>query len=191
MILTGNKIKEEVSTGRIRIVPFSNEKITTNSYDLALGKTVIRYLADVIDPRMETPYEEITIPENGLLLQKGDFLLGHSEETIGSDFYVPIIHGKSGTARMGLFVHVTADLIDIGSHGVTTFQLYATLPVKIFPGMLIAQVSFWKPLGEIKLYNGKYQNSKGPRPSMTYKDFKYGIFKQINPSGNNNQSRRN
>jgi hypothetical protein len=38
----------------------------------------------------------------------------------------PTNSGKSGTARMGLFVHVTADLIDIGSHGVTTFQLYAT-----------------------------------------------------------------
>ena len=72
---------------------------------------------------------------------------------------------------MGLFVHVTADLIDIGSHGVTTFQLYATLPVRIYVDMLIAQVSFWKPLGDIELYKGKYQNSTGPQPSMTYKDF--------------------
>jgi len=178
MILTGKKIIEEVKNNKIDIFPFNENRITTNSYDLSLGDTIIRYKAKVIDPRKKTPYEEIKIPDDGLVLQSGEFVLGHSRERIGSDFYVPLIHGKSGTARMGLFVHVTADLIDIGSHGVTTFQLYATIPVRIYPKMLIAQVSFWVPLGDIVLYKGKYQNSTGPRPSMTYKDFKYDIFRK-------------
>lgn len=178
MILTGQKIIEEVEAGKIEIAPFERAKATTNSYDLALGDTVIRYKPGIIDPRKAPEYEEVRIPEEGLVLQAGDFVLGHSKERIGSDHYVPLIHGKSGTARMGLFVHVTADLIDIGSHGVTTFQLYATLPVRLYPGMLIAQVSFWVPFGDIVLYKGKYQNSKGPQPSMTYKDFKYDIFKK-------------
>lgn len=171
MILTGKKIQEEVKNKKIEIDPFFENRVTTNSYDLSLGNTIIRYTSKVIDPKVEPEYEEITIPEEGLVLNAGDFVLGHSFERIGSDFYVPLIHGKSGTARMGLFVHVTADLIDIGSHGVSTLQLYATLPVRIYKGMLIAQVSFWVPDGEIKLYEGKYQGSKGPRPSMTYKDF--------------------
>lgn len=178
MILTGKKIIEEFKKGKIDISPFDKIRVTTNSYDLSLGNTIIRYKVGVIDPRVEPSYDEITIPEEGLILEAGDFVLGHSEERIGSDFYVPLIHGKSGIARMGLFVHVTADLIDIGSHGVTTFQLYATLPVRIYPKMLIAQVSFWVPLGGIALYKGKYQNSTGPRPSQTYKDFKYDIFKK-------------
>lgn len=178
MILTGKKIIAEVKNEKIEISPFDKKRVTTNTYDLSLGNTIIRYKQGVIDPKSESSYEEITIPEEGLVLNAGDFVLGHSNERIGSDFYVPIIHGKSGTARMGLFVHITADLIDIGSHGVTTFQLYATLPVRIYPGMLIAQVSFWVPLGDIVLYKGKYQNSTGPRPSMTHKDFKYRIFKK-------------
>lgn len=178
MILTGKKIIEEIKNGKIEISPFDEKKITTNSCDLSLGNTIIRYTCDIIDPKHETQYKEIIIPEEGLILQAGDFVLGHSNERLGSDFYVPIIHGKSGTARMGLFVHVTADLIDIGSHGVSTFQLYATLPVKLYPNMPIAQVSFWVPFGDIVLYKGKYQNSKGPRPSMTYKDFKYDIFRK-------------
>lgn len=178
MILTGKKIMAEVKKGKIDIVPFDKCRVTTNSYDLSLGNTIIRYKQDIIDPKCQASYEEITIPEDGLVLNAGDFVLGHSKERIGSDLYVPLIHGKSGTARMGLFVHVTADLIDIGSHGVTTFQLYATLPVRLYPGMLIAQVSFWVPLGDIILYKGKYQNSTGPHPSMTYKDFKYDIFKK-------------
>lgn len=171
MILTGRKILEEVENKKIVITPFSADRVTTNSYDLSLGKTVVYYTGKVIDPKHENAYKEMEIPEEGLLLKRGDFVLGHSKERLGSNFYVPMIHGKSGTARMGLFVHVTADLIDIGSHGETTFQLYATLPVRIYEGMLIAQVSFWKPFGDIELYKGKYQNSTGPKTSMTYKDF--------------------
>ncbi len=178
MILTGKKIIEEFEKNKIDICPFDKKRVTTNSCDLSLGNTIIRYKTSVIDPKRKPLYEEITIPKEGLVLQSGDFVLGHSEERIGSDYYVPIIHGKSGTARMGLFVHITADLIDIGSHGVTTFQLYATIPVRLYPGMLIAQVSFWVPFGDIVLYKGKYQNSIGPQPSKTYKDFKYDIFKK-------------
>jgi dCTP deaminase len=172
MILTGKKIIEEVAKSHIEISPFDKKRVTTNSYDLSLGKTIIRYTSPIIDPKKEAKYKELTIPKKGLFLKKGDFILGHSNERIGSDYYVPIIHGKSGTARMGVFVHVTADIIDLGSHGVTTFQIYATLPVRLYSDMLIAQVSFWVPFGDIILYKGKYQNSTGPRPSLTYKDFK-------------------
>ena len=171
MILTGKKIIKEVRDKKIDIDTFNIKNITTNSYDLSLGNKIIRYKKGILDPKKKAQYEEITIPSNGLIIESGDFLLGHSEERVGSDFYVPIVHGKSGTARMGLFVHVTADLIDIGSHGHITFQLYATLPVRIYPGMLIAQVSFWVPSGEIVLYKGKYQNSKGPQVSQMYKNF--------------------
>jgi len=178
MILTGEKIKEEVANGKIEISPFASDRVTTNSYDLALGDTLIRYTSEILDPREKPEYEELTIPDEGLVLRAGDFVLGHSQERIGSDHYVPLIHGKSGTARMGLFVHVTADLIDIGSHGVSTLQLYATLPVRLHKGMLIAQVSFWRTYGDIVLYEGKYQNSTKPQASMTYKDFKYDQFKK-------------
>lgn len=172
MILTGRKIIEEVKNNKIDIYPFDKKRATTNSYDLSLGNKIIIYKSKTIDPKKKPSYKEIVIPKDGLVLNAGDFVLGHSEERIGSDFYVPIIHGKSGTARMGLFVHVTADLIDIGSHGNTTFQLHATLPVRIYPGMLIAQVSFWVPFGDIILYKGKYQNSIGPQISQMYKNFK-------------------
>lgn len=72
---------------------------------------------------------------------------------------------------MGLFIHVTADLIDIGYHGNTTFQFYATLPVRLYPGMKIAQISFWVPKGEIVFYDGKYQGGKGPQVSKTHLDY--------------------
>lgn len=97
--------------------------------------------------------------------------LGHTREVMGSDHYVPIIRGRSSTARLGLFIHVTADIIDIGSHNQWTLQLHAVQPVKVYPNMLIGQVTFWTILGEISLYRGKYQGAMGPRESEIYKDF--------------------
>ncbi|MGM5487717.1 MAG: dCTP deaminase [Nanobdellota archaeon] len=171
MILTGNEIIKQVNEENIIIKPFDINKITTNTYDLKLGKKYIIYTEEVLDPSRPNKYEIKSIPEDGLLLRPGDFILGHSSEIIGSNKFVPIIHAKSSIARLGLFVHVTADLIDIGSIGNITFQLYATLPVKIYPNMLIGQVSFWVPKGKIKLYKGKYQSSVGPKASEIHKDF--------------------
>ncbi len=171
MILTGLSIKEEFKKDLITIEPYNADHITTNAYDLTLGNKFIRYTCDVIDPAKSNLYMEFEVGSEGLILQQGDFVLGHSKEKIGSDHYVPIIHAKSSVARLGLFVHVTADLIDIGSHGNTTFQLHSTLPVRIYPGMKIGQVTFWKPTGDIFLYNGKYQSSEGPMSSQAYKDF--------------------
>lgn len=101
--------------------------------------------------------------------------MGHTLEVMGSDHYVPIIRARSSVARLGLFVHVTADLIDIGSHNQWTLQLHAVQPVKVFPNMLIGQVTFWEPLGEIELYKGKYQGLMGPQPSQIYHDFEEEI----------------
>lgn len=172
MILTGLEIYNQVKKGIIKITPFCKEQITTNSYDLRLGNKLLRYKSDILDPKIKQEYEILTIPEDGFILPQGSFHLGNTFEKVGSNHFVPILHAKSGTARKGLFVHVTADLIDIGSYGNLTLQLYATLPVKIYPGMTIAQVTFWQPIGNIKLYNGKYQGSDGPRASEIYRDFK-------------------
>ena len=171
MILTGNEIIKQVNEKNIIIKPFDIKKITTNTYDLQLGKEYIIYTEKLLDPSKPNKYKIKTIPEEGLLLNQGDFILGHSSEIIGSNKFVPIIHAKSSIARLGLFVHVTADLIDIGSIGNITFQLYATLPIKIYPNMLIGQVSFWVPKGKINLYKGKYKNSIGPKASEIHKDF--------------------
>lgn len=170
MILTGAEISKQAGLGRIRIEPFQRERCTTNSYDLALGRRLIIYREQVLDPRRRARYDEVEMSDSGFDLAAGDFVLGESAESFGSDHYVPMIHAKSGIARLGLFVHVTADLIDLGFFGQSTLQLHATLPVRIVPGTLIAQATFWVPHGEISLYQGKYQHARGPQISRSYQD---------------------
>lgn len=176
MILTGNEIRRQVDANAIVVTPFNPDFINPNSIDLTLDDTVLRYRDSVIDPRVEAEVIEVKIPEDGLLLEPMSFCLGSSRETVGSTRYVPMVHAKSSTARAGLFVHVTADLIDIGSIGTITFQLFSTLGLWVYPGMRIAQLSFWKPYGEITLYSGKYQGSTGPRKSMIFRDRHWQIL---------------
>lgn len=171
MILTGKEIASEVDKGRIRISPYTPAHITPTSYDLTLGDTVLRYKDAVLDPKHPPQSDNITMPPDGFRLNPGEFVLGHSVEEVGSDFYAGLIHARSGIARLGLFVHVTSDLIHTGSYGQVTFQFYATLPVTLKPGMPVGQITFWQPQGEIELYRGRYHGQQGVRASEIYRDF--------------------
>jgi dCTP deaminase len=171
MILTGKEIEKQVKKGRIQIEPFDKSQINPNSYDFRLGPRVKYYVNEILDPKVRQDVIEEIIPKDGYILYPGRIYLGHTFEVMGSDYYVPIIRGRSSTARLGLFVHVTADMIDIGSHNQWTLQLYPVQPLKIYPYTLIGQVTFWKPYGEKVLYNGKYQGSMGPQESKIYLDF--------------------
>lgn len=170
MILTGKAIAENVAIGKIDIHPFYPEHVNPNSYDVLLGEKLMVYTDSVLDTAKSNAYEEILIPNEGLVLKKNHFYLGHTLNRIGSDHFVPVIHCKSGIARLGLFIHITADLIDIGFHGNLTLQLFPTHDIKVYPGMKIAQVSFWAVQGPIKLYTGKYQDALGPLTSKSFKD---------------------
>lgn len=171
MILTGTEILRQVGLGRIQIDPFSENRLNPNSYNFRLGRTIKTYRAETLDVRIKQEVDVHNLSDEGMILSPGRIYLGHTVETMGSDYYVPIIKGRSSTARLGLFVHVTADLIDIGSHNQWTLQLVAAQPVRIVPGMLIGQVTFWAVLGEVTLYRGKYQGSQGPWESQIYRDF--------------------
>jgi dCTP deaminase len=171
MILTGQKIQEEVFHNKIIIDPFCLNQVNPNSYDFRLGKSLRVYKNYILDPKIENETEVIEIPPEGYVLDPEILYLGHTEELMGSDYYVPIIRGRSSIGRIGLFVHITADLIDIGSINQWTLQLHCVHPLRIYAGMLIGQVTFWKVEGDITLYKGKYKGSRGPMASLIHKDF--------------------
>jgi dCTP deaminase len=171
MILTGPRITKEVKSGSIIIRPFEAQQVNPNSYDFRLGDTLLVYKRKTLDTKRANETKVVKVPEKGLVLRPDKLYLGHTIEVVGSDKYVPILRGKSSTGRVGLFIHITADLIDIGFVGQFTLMLHAVQPVKIYPGMRIGQVTFWRPTGAVSLYKGKYQGSEGPVASQVYKDF--------------------
>jgi dCTP deaminase len=173
MILTGTEICRQVALRRIEIAPFSYNQVNPNSYDFRLGTKLLVYRNHVLDTRTPEPTDEVILSDDGFVLTPDKVYLGSTAERMGSDYYVPIIRGKSSLGRLGLFVNITADLIDIGSHNQWTLQFHAVQPLRIYPGMRIGQVTFWVPQGEVELYDGKYQGSVGPRASESFRDFSY------------------
>ena len=172
MILTGKEIAKQVSKNRITISPFNINNLNPNSYNVELGDYLKVYEErDALDSKKPLKTRVVPITNDGILLEPNKVYLGYTKEIIGSDYFVPTLTGRSSTGRLGLFVQITADLVDIGFKGNLTFQLHAVQPLRIYKGMKLGQICFWKPKGKVKLYNGKYQNSVGPQESKVWKDF--------------------
>ncbi|MGW1067479.1 dCTP deaminase [Streptomyces aureus] len=170
MILTGPEITKSMANGRLHISPFSSEQVNPNSYNVCLGDTLLTYSEDVIDAYHPNPTREIKIDESGYVLRPDELYLGHTIEEVGSDFYVPLLFGRSSVGRLGLFVEITAPIGDIGFHGQWTLMLSSVRPLRIYPGMKIGQIMFFDTIGEIDLYSGKYQGAVGPQESRYWRD---------------------
>lgn len=171
MILTGEQIEKSVINGEIIIDPFEITQIGPNSYDFKLGDKCLIYKNTELDSAKNNEVIEIPIPDDGLLLNPSKIYLINTLETMGSNTYVPIIRGRSSIGRLGIFIDITADLIDLGSINKWTLQLHSVMPVKIYKGMLIGQVTFWVTKGEKMFYNGKYKDFESPVKSFSHKDF--------------------
>jgi rifampicin phosphotransferase len=171
VILTGPEITRQVRAGRIVIDPFDESNMNPNSYNFTLGPTMHCYCDFPLDPRRVNECEEIEIPAEGYVLEPGRLYLGHTVERLGSNHFAPTYSARSSVARLGLFINLSASLGDIGFVGQWTLQLVPTHPLRVYAHMRIGQMMFWSPKGEIILYDGKYQASKGPQRSQIYRDF--------------------
>jgi len=98
------------------------------------------------------------------------------------DDLVARLEGKSSLGRLGLLIHSTAGFIDPGWDGHVTLELsnVANLPITIYHGMKIGQLSFVRmteaaehPYGSAEL-GSKYQGQRGPTPSRYWKNFEGG-----------------
>lgn len=171
MILSGVKIKEEVSNKRIIIEPFDDKLLNPNSYNYRLGDELLEIEDELIDSKSETKFKRIKLDSNGYVLKPHKLYLGSTLECIGSNNYVTQLIGRSSIGRLGLFLQVTAPLGHIGCKLHWTLELKSVQPLRVYPGMKIGQVTFWLMDGEKKntYENGKYNHSK-PHISMFYKE---------------------
>jgi dCTP deaminase len=151
MILSDGEIKEKVKSGEIVIEPFDDSCIQPASYDLHLDKEfrVFRpYKTEVIDTRdpVSDLMENADLEDRDyFVLHPGSFALALIKEKTGvSDKFVGRLEGKSSLARLGLLIHTTAGFLDPGNCLQLTLELYnaSPIPIKLYPGMKIAQIAF-------------------------------------------------
>lgn len=175
MILTGKEIVRQMERGNIVITPFSPSRVNPNSYNLCLGERISYYAPNdgVLDPKKPCEVVEVKIPEKGFVIHPGTIYLACTAEHTETKCYVPMLEGRSSLGRLGLLVHVTAGFGDIGFRGNWTLELACIQPVRIYPGMEVAQIYYHTVEGDDSLtYNGKYQDSKGVIPSRMDQDWK-------------------
>jgi dCTP deaminase len=114
------------------------------------------------------------------ILHPGEFVLGSTFELVTlPDDIAARLEGKSSLGRLGLLTHSTAGFIDPGFSGHVTLELsnVATLPIKLWPGMKIGQLCFFRlssptdnPYGSGP-YGNRYQNQRGPTASRSFQNF--------------------
>jgi dCTP deaminase len=142
MILTDKTIIDEIIEGNIVIEPLVRANIGTNSVDLTLSNTLLMYTDHILDTRKKNAYSPMIIPEEGMILQPNILYLASTVEYTETLRHVPLLHGKSSLARLGLYIHVCAGFGDVGFRGHWTLELAVIQPVKIYPGMKIAQICY-------------------------------------------------
>jgi dCTP deaminase len=169
MILSGKQIHEKLGT-EIIIDPFTEHQLNPNSYNLTLHNELLVYTDPILDMKKNNKTRSIIIPQEGFVLEPQRLYLARTHEYISTDYYVPMLEGRSSIARLGLFVHVTAGFGNIGSAGYWTLELVATQPIRIYAGIQICQIYFEQLYGSYDIYSNKYKDSTDIQPSYLYKE---------------------
>jgi dCTP deaminase len=190
-VLSDGTIARLVEEGRIRIDPWDPALVQPASVDLRLGDTFRvfnnhRVTSIDLHEMPEHLTDEVRIEgDTSFVIHPGEFCLGRTLEWVElPDDIVARIEGKSSLGRLGLIVHATAGFCDPGWKGTLTLELnnLTRVPIKLYPGLLIAQLSFMtldapalRPYGSEQLgshYQGqreatesRYGNRAGTAPS--------------------------
>jgi dCTP deaminase len=186
VVLSDNTIRAEIEAERIVIDPFDASLIQPSSVDVRVDNRFrvfqnSRYpYIDVRQP-MEDLTELVEVEgDEPFILHPGEFVLGQTLErvTLPNDL-VARLEGKSSLGRLGLLIHSTAGFVDSGFSGNLTLELsnVANLPITIYHGMPIGQLSFMRmdapvdrPYGSAET-GSKYQGQTEPTASRFYLNF--------------------
>ncbi len=187
MVLSDRTIRRLLEEGRIGIDPYDDELVQPSSVDVRVDRFFrvfrnSRYpYIDVKEPMEDlTELVEVADEDEPFILHPGEFVLGSTLERITlPDDLVARLEGKSSLGRLGLLIHSTAGFVDAGFSGNLTLELsnVANLPITIYHGMPIGQISFMRMDSPVENPYGsgetgsKYQGQAEPTPSRFHLNF--------------------
>lgn len=186
MLLSDRDIRAEIDGGRVVLDPWDPAMVQPSSVDVRMDKwfrLFDNHKYPVIDPAQDQPELTRLIevdPQEGFVLHPGEFVLGSTYEavTLPTDLAARV-EGKSSLGRLGLLTHATAGFVDPGFSGHVTLELsnVATLPIRLWPGMKVGQLCFFRlsspaehPYGS-QTYGSHYQGQRGPTASRSFANF--------------------
>ena len=186
MLLSDRDIRKEIESGRVAIEPYQAEMVQPSSVDVRIDR-YFRVFENHRYPHIDPAEEQAELtravePEGDepFILHPGEFVLASTYEvvTLPNDVAARL-EGKSSLGRLGLLTHSTAGFIDAGFSGHVTLELsnVATLPIKLWPGMKIGQLCFFRLSSPAEAPYGsgasgsRYQGQRGPTASRSHQNF--------------------
>jgi len=186
VLLSDRDLRAEIASGRVRLEPYDEAMVQPSSVDVRLDKyfrLFDNHKYPFIDPAEDQPDLTRLIEiarDEPFILHPGEFVLGSTFEVVTMpDDLAARLEGKSSLGRLGLLTHSTAGFIDPGFSGHVTLELsnVATLPIKLWSGMRVGQLCFFRlssptenPYGSAK-YGSRYQGQRGPTASRSFQNF--------------------
>ena len=186
MLMSDRDIRAEIESGRIGLEPLEMDLLQPSSFDVRLDRffrLFDNHKYAYIDPAEDQSdlTQLIEVPaDEPFILHPGEFVLGSTFEFVTlPDDIAARLEGKSSLGRLGLLTHSTAGFVDPGFRGHVTLELanVSNLPIKLWPGMKVGQLCFFKltspsenPYGSAK-YGSRYQGQRGPTASRSYMNF--------------------
>jgi dCTP deaminase len=186
VVLSDVTIGRLLGEGRIEVEPYDESLMQPSSLDVRVDR-YFRVFRNSRYPYIDVKQEQEELTElveiddeTPFILHPGEFVLGSTLERVKlPDDLVARLEGKSSLGRLGLLIHSTAGFIDPGWDGHVTLELsnVANLPITIYEGMPIGQISFMRMDGPVARPYGsretgsKYQGQAEPTPSRFYLNF--------------------
>ena len=185
-VLSDRDIRAAIEAGEIVIRPYDPQDLQPSSVDLHLDRRFRvfrnnRYpYIDVRHPQPDLTELVSVADDEPFILHPGEFVLGQTLEWVElPNDIVARLEGRSSLGRLGLLIHSTAGYVDPGWKGNLTLELsnVANLPIALYYGMSIGQISFFKmsspaerPYGSPEL-RSKYQGQSEPTASAFHRNF--------------------
>ena len=188
-VLSDRDIRSALDAGEVAIRPYDPRDLQPSSVDLHLDRSFRVFRNNrypYIDVRATQPdlTELLHVADDEpFILHPGEFVLGQTLEWVElPNDLVARLEGKSSLGRLGLLIHSTAGYVDPGWKGNLTLELsnVANLPIALYFGMKIGQISFFKMSSEVDRPYGspelgsKYQGQSEPTASAFHRDFGNG-----------------
>ncbi len=195
-VLADYEIFNLLKSNKLLIIPLMNlqEQLGSTSLDIRLGTSFqifypnqvgIIDLTDSDSIRNANMFSDLIDLDymQAVTLAPGQFVLAHSMEYIELPANLSAdVEGRSSFARLGIEVHMTASLIDPGFQGVLTFEIFnaGPNPIKLYPGLRIAQLRFFSGNAPQKPYNknpiAKYRGLLQHHNSLQSSDYEVELY---------------
>lgn len=192
-------IRALLQSGDVKIVPVIDlvAQVKGSSIDLRLGHnfeifsspavTAIDACGDSCDESSDDLPDSLQVEVDllrGRPIFPGQFILGHTLEYIKLPGDIAAqIEGRSSFARLGIQVHMTANLVEAGFEGCLTLEILNSghSTFMLYPGMRIAQLRLFRLTDHVatsyEKSDNKYRGQLSQNRTKQFSDREVDVFK--------------